>query len=299
METSKGTIAPLLLLPVIWGSYYVASQKWVGFTSVFTAGVGIRLITLIFLTLIMLKRGELGLVLKTHGVFKRLLLIGTLGFLLDLTAFIGLSMSSAASGTALLKCDVLMVNILSMIIYKQRFTWKAWVCTFVMLFGVFVVMGVDFASFQIGDPGNIFFLLSAFFVSCNAFVIKSVQLDKHNPTCDDVVAYYNNFVTLIYFTITSLLLGTLGQFGVVASNPYAALALLLAGLGQTLIYVVYYYNLRNYPVWMVKTFLLFMPVVASLITFVLFGEVMVTSQYIGVAVVIAGALGILLEQKHQ
>lgn len=299
METSKGTIAPLLLLPVIWGSYYVASQKWVGFTSVFTAGVGIRLITLIFLTLIMLRRGELGLVLKTHGVFKRLLLIGTLGFLLDLTAFIGLSMSSAASGTALLKCDVLMVNILSMIIYKQRFTWKAWVCTFVMLFGVFVVMGVDFASFQIGDPGNIFFLLSAFFVSCNAFVIKSVQLDKHNPTCDDVVAYYNNFVTLIYFTITSLLLGTLGQFGVVASNPYAALALLLAGLGQTLIYVVYYYNLRNYPVWMVKTFLLFMPVVASLITFVLFGEVMVTSQYIGVAVVIAGALGILLEQKHQ
>lgn len=299
METSKGTIAPLLLLPVIWGSYYVASQKWVGFTSVFTAGVGIRLITLIFLTLIMLRRGELGLVLKTHGVFKRLLLIGTLGFLLDLTAFIGLSMSSAASGTTLLKCDVLMVNILSMIIYKQRFTWKAWVCTFVMLFGVFVVMGVDFASFQIGDPGNIFFLLSAFFVSCNAFVIKSVQLDKHNPTCDDVVAYYNNFVTLIYFTITSLLLGTLGQFGVVASNPYAALALLLAGLGQTLIYVVYYYNLRNYPVWMVKTFLLFMPVVASLITFVLFGEVMVTSQYIGVAVVIAGALGILLEQKHQ
>ncbi len=299
METSKGTIAPLLLLPVIWGSYYVASQKWVGFTSVFTAGVGIRLITLIFLTLIMLRRGELGLVLKTHGVFKRLLLIGTLGFLLDLTAFIGLSMSSAASGTALLKCDVLMVNILSMMIYKQRFTWKAWVCTFVMLFGVFVVMGVDFASFQIGDPGNIFFLLSAFFVSCNAFVIKSVQLDKHNPTCDDVVACYNNFVTLIYFTITSLLLGTLGQFGVVASNPYAALALLLAGLGQTLIYVVYYYNLRNYPVWMVKTFLLFMPVVASLITFVLFGEVMVTSQYIGVAVVIAGALGILLEQKHQ
>lgn len=299
METSKGTIAPLLLLPVIWGSYYVASQKWVGFTSVFTAGVGIRLITLIFLTLIMLKRGELGLVLKTHGVFKRLLLIGTLGFLLDLTAFIGLSMSSAASGTALLKCDVLMVNILSMIIYKQRFSWKAWVCTFVMLFGVFVVMGVDFASFQIGDPGNIFFLLSAFFVSCNAFVIKSVQLDKHNPTCDDVVAYYNNFVTLIYFTITSLILGTLGQFGVVASDPYAALALLLAGLGQTMIYVVYYYNLRNYPVWLVKTFLLFMPIVASLITFVLFGEVMVTSQYIGMVVVIAGALGILLEQKHQ
>lgn len=297
METSKSSIAPLLILPVIWGSYYVASQKWVGYTSVFTSGVGIRLITLVFLTIIMIKRKEFSLIFQTKGVLPRLLLIGTLGFLLDLTAFIGLSMSSAASGTALLKCDVLMVNIMSMIIYKQRFTIKAWLCTIVMLFGVFLVMGIDFTSFQIGDPGNIFFLLSAFFVSCNAFVIKSVQLDKYNPTCDDVVAYYNNFVTLIYFTITSLIMSTLGQFSIVLTEPYAALALLLAGLGQTLIYVVYYYNLRNYPVWLVKTFLLFMPIVASVITFVLFGEVMVMTQYIGIAVVIAGALGILMEQR--
>ena len=299
MESARKGLVPLLILPVIWGSYYVASQKWVGYTSVFTAGVGIRLVTFLLLTLIMLKRGEFSLIFQTKGVFKRLLLIGTLGFLLDLTAFIGLSMSSAASGTALLKCDVLMVNIMSMIIYKQRFSWKVWGCTLVMLLGVFMVMGIDFTSFQIGNVGNIFFLLSAFFVSCNAFVIKSVQLDKHNPTCDDVVAYYNNFVTLVYFTATSLIMGALGQFSVVLREPWAALALALAGLGQTLIYVVYYYNLRHYPVWLVKTFLLFMPLVSTLITFVLFGEVMVVSQYIGMAVVIVGALGILLEQKHQ
>lgn len=299
METSKKNVAPLLILPVIWGGYYVASQKWVGYTSVFTSGVGIRLLTFVLLTLIMAKRGELGLLTKTKGVFKRLLLIGTLGFLLDLTAFIGLSMSSAASGTALLKCDVLMVNVMSVIIYKQRFSWRAWACTLVMLLGVFLVMGIDFGAFKLADPGNIFFLLSAFFVSCNAFVIKSVQLDKDHPTCDDVIAYYNNFVTLLYFTAASLLMGTLGQFSVVLRDPYAALALGLAGLGQTLIYVVYYYNLRNYPVWLVKTFLLFMPIVSTLITFVLFGELMGLSQYIGMAVVIAGALGILLEQKRQ
>lgn len=299
MNNGKNRILPLLILPVIWGSYYVASQKLVGYTSVFTSGVAIRFLTMIFLTVIMWKRGELGLLLKTKGVLKRLLLIGTLGFLLDLTAFIGLSMSSAASGTALLKCDVLMVNILSMIIYKQKFTWKAWACTLVMLFGVFMVMGIDFATFQIGDPGNIFFLLSAFFVSLNAFVIKSVQLDKNNPVCDDVVAYYNNFVTMIYFIGTSIVMGTLGQLGLVFDKHEVLLAWLLASLGQTMIYVVYYYNLRNYPVWLVKTFLLLMPMVSTMITFVLFGETMVGLQYVGMAVVILGALGILLEQKHQ
>ena len=299
MREEKGKIIPLLVLPVIWGSYYVASQQLVGYTSAFTSGLGIRFLTLIFLTVIMWRRKELRLLLETKGVSGRLFLIGTLGFLLDLTAFIGLSMSSAASGTALLKCDVLMVNILSMIIYKQRFTWKAWACTFVMLFGVFLVMGFDFATFQIGDPGNIFFMLSAFFVSLNEFVIKSVQTDKCNPVCDDVVAYYNNFVTMVYFTAASLFMGTLGQMQTVFSNPSAGLSLLLAAVGQTLVYVVYYYNLRNYEVWLVKTFLLLMPIVSTIITFVLFGERMVVSQYLGMAVVIVGALGILLEQKRR
>lgn len=297
MKIGKNGMMHLLILPVIWGSYYVASQKLVGFTSVFTAGVAIRFVTMLLLTVIMVKRGEWKLLFQAQGAYKRLFLIGTFGFLLDLTAFIGLSLSSAASGTALLKCDVLMVNILSMFIYKQRFTWKSWICTFVMLFGVFMVMGVDFAHFSFGDPGNIFFLLSALFVSLNAFVIKSVQLDKKNPVCDDVVAYYNNFVTMIYFIVTSVFMGTIGQLRDIVSDGYVAAALFFAVVGQTLVYVVYYYNLRHYPVWLVKTFLLLMPIVSTLITFVLFGERMVSTQYLGMAVVILGAFGILLQQK--
>ncbi len=295
-DSAKG-ISPLLILAVIWGSYYVASQRWIGFTSVFPAGVGIRAVTLVLLTIVMLRRHELALLLKTKGVLPRLLLIGTLGFLLDLTAFIGLSMSSAASGTALLKCDVLMVNLLSILIYKERFTLKAWLFTIVMLFGVFMVMGLSFSSFKLDDPGNIFFLLSAFFVSCNAFVIKSVQTDKKNPICDDVIAYFNNGVTLVFFIIASLVSGTMGQFAVVMTSGTAVLALGLSGLGQTMIYVVYYYNLRHYPVWMVKTFLLFMPIVASLITLVLFREMLTGTQYLGIVVVLLGAMGILLEHR--
>lgn len=299
MENGQGRIINLIIAPIIWGCYYVASQRLVGYTSVFTSGVGIRILTMVFLTLIMFRRGELHLLLKTQGVLPRLLLIGTFGFLLDLTAFIGLSLSSAASGTALLKCDVLMVNILSMIIYKQKFSWKTWAYTFIMLFGVLLVMGIDFSSFQIGDPGNIFFLLSAFFVSCNAFVIKSVQLDRDNPTCDDVIAYYNNFVTMLYFIVASLFMKTLGQFGLVFTKRSVAIALLFAALGQTLVYVVYYYNLRRYPVWLVKVFLLLMPIASTIITFVLFGERMKAMQFGGMLVVMAGAFGMLLDQRHK
>lgn len=293
----RDKIGPLLVLPVIWGSYYVASQCLVGYTSVFTAGIGIRFLTMVFLTAGMWKRRELGKLLFVRGTVQRLLLIGTLGFLLDLTAFIGLSMSSAAGGTALLKCDVLIVNFLSMIIYRQKFTWKIWGCTFVMLLGVFLVMGIDIADFQIRDPGNIFFLLSAFFVSLNAFVIKSVQLDSCCPLSDSVVAYYNNFITMVYFAAASLFMGTADEIVRAFAGWKSISALLLAAVGQTFIYIVYYHNLRNYPVWIVKTFLLLMPPVSACISFVLFQERLSSGQYFGIAVLIAGALGILSEQK--
>lgn len=89
MENGKGRIITPIVAPIIWGSYYVASQKLVGYTSVFTSGVGIRVLTMIFLTALMLRRGELPLLLQTKGGLKRLLVVGTFGFLLDLTAFWG------------------------------------------------------------------------------------------------------------------------------------------------------------------------------------------------------------------
>lgn len=289
-------MTPLLALAVIWGSYYVASQRAVSSLSVFSAGVVIRLITLLLLTVIMWKKGELFLLLKTNGVKKRLLLIGGLGFLLDLTGFIGLSLSSVGSGAALLKCDIIFVNLISVIIYKEKFSKKEWLYTFAMLFGVLLVLRVDFRKFKLGGGGDVFFVLSALFISINAFIIKSVQLDKQNPTSDNVIAYYNNAITMVFFVATSLALDTFSQLFYLGNAPGTIAALCFAGIGQTLIYIVYYYSLRRNPVWMVKVFLLLMPVVSALLSFLLFGETMVFGQYVGVAIVLGGAMGILLEQ---
>lgn len=291
--------APLLLLAFIWGCYFVASQKAVSEMSVFTVGIVIRFITMLLLTVIMFKRHELKLLLKTKGILLRLILIGVLGFSLDLTAFIGLGLSHAGAGTALLKCDIIFVNLISVIIYKEKFTKLDWTYTFIMLFGVLMVMGIDLSKFKIGNKADIFFILSALFVSINAFVIKSVQLDKKNPAADNVVAFYNNFITMLMFIGTSVFMGTMGQLGRLTENRPLLVAVMAAGLGQTLIYIVYYYNLRRFPVWIVKVFLLLMPIVATIAAFLLFGDVMVTGQYIGMAIVLAGAFGILLEQKKK
>lgn len=292
-------ISPLLLLAVIWGCYYVASQRAVSAMSVFTVGIIIRFITMILLSIKMGIEGKLTLLLHTKGVLPKLLLIGLMGFLLDLTAFIGLSLSPAGSGTALLKCDIIFVNLISAIIYKEKFSKLDWSYSILMLFGVFLVMGIDFGELKFDNIGYLFFVLSALFVSINAFVIKSVQKDKKNPQANDVVAFYNNIITMIMFTAASLVMGTMGEFKQLPQNKELMIALLFAGLGQTLIYIVYYYNLRNYPVWLVKVFLLLMPIVAAVVSFLLFQEKMITKQYFGIAIVLLGALGILVEQKKK
>lgn len=295
---AKQTV-PLILLALIWGCYYVASQQAVKQMSVFAVGIVIRFITMMLLLIIMGSKGELKLLIKTQGVLPRLLLIGLLGFLLDLTAFIGLTLSPAGSGTALLKCDIIFVNLISAIIYKRKFTKRDWIFVIIMLMGVFMVMGMDFSNFSLGNKGDIFFILSALFVSINAFVIKSVQLDEKNPAADNVVAFYNNFVTMILFIIASVLLGTMGQLQQLTQNKHLLIAVILAGLGQTGIYIVYYYDLRKFPVWIVKVFLLLMPIVATVVAFVLFGQSMVKNQYLGMLVVLVGALGVLTEQKRK
>ena len=137
------SVLPVLLLAVIWGTYYVASQQTVAGMSVFSMGVYIRLIVMGILTVLMAIRGQLKLLLQVRYVWPRLVAIGVLGFLLDATAFVGLSLGSASTGTALLKCDILMVAVISAVIYKTRLTWRQWACMVVMLLGVFVTMGLD------------------------------------------------------------------------------------------------------------------------------------------------------------
>lgn len=291
-------LVPLLGICFIWAAYYVASQQTVRVMSVFNTGIVIRFLTMILLLLIMAGRGEIRKLTRVKGVFWKLVLIGILGFALDATAFIGLQLSSAGTGTALLKCDILFVTLISAIVYKEKLRVRDCFCIFLMLFGVFLVVGVDFRHFRV-DKGSIFFILSALFVSINAFVIKSAQYDKKNPQPDDTIAFYNNFVTMILFLILSGAMGTLGDLSKITTNHRLLFWSILAGIGQTGIYIVYYYDLRRFPVWLVKTFLLLMPVIAGVLVFLLFNDRMKMTEILGAAIVLGGGLGMLLGERKK
>ncbi|MCR5336872.1 MAG: DMT family transporter [Synergistes sp.] len=279
---------------ISWSIYYAVSKVIVGATgSAFLTGFLIRASALIFLTMQLAADKNLKELFRQGKTVRILLLIGVFGFLLDVFANLGYAKGSLSTGTALLKTDVLMVNIASVIIYKKKLYLSDWIGTFIMLFGVLLVLGVSFKSitFNITD---LFFILSAVCVSANAFIIKSAQ-DKYGAGTD-MISYYNNFTVLVLFCISSAVLGDFKLIKTV-DIPYFWPLIILGGLGQTGLYFFYYRNLKVHEVWQVKLYLLLMPVVTLFIGIFFLGEELTTLKIAGIATVLLGASIIVLRDR--
>lgn len=288
---SAGMIAGMVLS---WSVYYAVSKVMVNATgSAFLAGFLLRAAAFVFLTLQLLLDRELSLVFRQGRTARILLLIGVFGFLLDLFANLGYAHGSLSTGTALLKTDVLMVNLVTVVLYRRKLSLSDWIGTLVMLFGVLLVLGVDFGSLS-WNPGDLLFLLSAACVTANAFIIKHAQ-EKYRAS-SDMISYYNNFVVLLLFGSSAALAGNF-ESARIGTIPGFWPLVLLGGLAQAGIYFFYYRNLRAYEVWIVKLYLLLMPVVSCLIGTVFLGETLTATKLLGIAVVLAGAAVILLHGK--
>ena len=277
-----------------WSIYYAASKVLVGETgSPLTAGFLLRAAALVFLTAQLVLDGSFARLFHQGKAVKILLLIGIFGFLLDLFANLGYARGSLSTGTALLKTDVLMVNLVTVILYKKKLYLSDWLGTLVMLLGVLLVLGVDFGSMRL-NPYDLFFLLSAACVTANAFIIKKAQEKYHEDA--DMIAYYNNAVVLLLFACGA---GMSGQLGAEALRFPGRVWWLIAlgGLAQTGIYFFYYRNLRHFEVWLVKLYLLLMPVVSCFIGVFFLGETLTAGKLLGIFVVLAGAAVILLRAR--
>ena len=275
---------------VAWSIYYAVSKIVVDATgSPLLAGFLLRTAALVFLTVqLLLDKSFARLFHQGKAVFI-LVLIGVFGFLLDLFANLGYANGSLSTGTALLKTDVLMVNLATVISYRKRLYISDWVGTAIMLFGVLLVLGVDFGGMEV-HVTDLYFLLSAACVSANAFIIKSAQEKYHEDA--DMISYYNNFVVLLLFGTSAAFAGEL-RTDALNSIPGFWWLVALGGLAQTGIYFFYYRNLRHFEVWLVKLYLLLMPVLSCFIGVFFLHEELTTKKLLGILVVLAGAAVIL------
>ena len=280
---------------IAWTAYYAVSKFMVDRTgSPYAAGFLLRAAALVFLTVQLAVTGGFKELFRQGRATVILVIIGVFGFLLDLFANLGYAAGgSLGTGTALLKTDVLMVNLLTVAIYHKRLYATDWIGSLLMLFGVLLVLGLDFRELSF-RPTDLFFIASAACVTANAFIIKAAQ-DKHGQKAD-TISYYNNFVVLLLFALFAIARGDLKALDPASVAGFWWLVP-LGGLAQTCIYFFYYRNLKRHEVWIVKLWLLLMPVVSCLIGIFFLGETMTPQKYLGIGVVLIGALVILLREK--
>lgn len=278
-----------------WSVYYTVSKLLVDATgSAALSGMLLRLAALVFLTVQLYEDHTFGaLIRQGKKQFIALISIGVFGFLFDLFANLGYAGGSLSTGTALLKTDVLMVNLATVIIYRKKLFASDWAGTLVMIGGVLLVLGVDFRGIRF-NPTDLFFILSAMCVTVNAFIIKNAQEKYHEDA--DTISYYNNFVVLLLFSSTAALTGAISP-SALRLTPFMWGMVALGGLAQTGIYFFYYRNLKHYEVWVVKLYLLLMPVVSCFIGVFFLNEELTGRKLLGIFTVLCGAVLILLRGR--
>ena len=277
-----------------WSIYYAVSKIMVGLTgSTLLAGFLLRAAALVFLTAQLLLDKSFARLFHQGKAVWILVTIGGMGFLLDLFANLGYLHGSLSTGTALLKTDVLMVNLATVILYRKKLYLSDWIGTLIMLAGVLLVLGVDFGGMRFVVT-DLFFLLSAACVTINAFLIKHAQ-EKYREDAD-MISYYNNFVVLLLFGCSAGLTGQISP-AALRFEPKTWALIALGGLAQTGIYFFYYRNLKHFEVWLVKLYLLLMPVVSCFIGIFFLGEQLTAGKLFGILVVLSGAAIILLRAR--
>ena len=278
-----------------WSVYYTVSKLLVDATgSAALSGMLLRLAALVFLTVQLYEDHTFGaLIRQGKKQLIALISIGVFGFLLDLFANLGYAGGSLSTGTALLKTDVLMVNLATVIIYRKKLFASDWAGTLVMIGGVLLVLGVDFCGIRF-NPTDLFFILSAMCVTVNAFIIKNAQENYHEDA--DTISYYNNSVVLLLFSSTAALTGAVSP-SALRLTPFMWGMVALGGLAQTGIYFFYYRNLKHYEVWVVKLYLLLMPVVSCFIGVFFLNEELTGRKLLGIFTVLCGAVLILLRGR--
>ncbi len=279
---------------ISWSIYYAVSKVMVNATgSALLAGFLLRSAALVFLTIQLLADGSFSRLFHQGKAVFILVLIGVFGFLLDLFANLGYANGSLSTGTALLKTDVLMVNLATVFLYKKKLYFSDWVGTVIMLIGVLLVLGVDIDGMEL-HVTDLYFLLSAACVTANAFIIKAAQEKYHEDA--DMISYYNNLVVLLLFGLSAAAAGHFKP-GWLDNVKNLWWLIALGGLAQTGIYFFYYRNLKHFEVWIVKLYLLLMPVVSCFIGVFFLHEELTPKKLLGILVVLAGAAVILMRGK--
>ena len=281
-----------VVLSLVWAVFFSAHSALVNQLGVpvVVAGFWTRVIAVSLLLLTIVIRREVREFLRPGPLLRYALLIGAVAFCINLCSFYGVRFTTVSSGSVIYKTDILFTLIASRFLLNERMYPSDWMGTALMVLGTIVLLWQKIVHMEPSLIGDMLFLLAALLLTINAFIIK-IKLGKMSHR---VTATYNSSVTLVGFTI---LMAVTGHYrnGIEAFDSWErVLMILTAGASISALFLLYYRALGKMPFWLVRVLLLFTPLWAVVIEWVFLHKTLVRNEIAGMAVILAGAVLIVL-----
>ena len=104
---------------------------------------------------------------------------------------------------------VAVAAVISAVVFKEKF--RLWDIGAILMMFCGVLLTMNVFHLQMSGVNDLFFILSAFFVPLNAFVIQWALHHPKTPVKGMTIGFYNNFYAMLLFGIAVLVSGTGGD----------------------------------------------------------------------------------------
>lgn len=199
-----------------------------------------------------------------------------------------------ANSAVLSRTDLVFAIVLGRLLLNERVRPTEYLAVSGMVVGVLIITFASATRLQFEWIGDLSVVSGAFLLTINAFIIRMRLQGCHNT----VLTVYNNIfcvtiLTAIYIALEIKTGRASEDIANYIARPDLALVNLAQGLLGALVFLLYYYCLKNLPVWEVRAFLLFMPFFAVPIAWFTLGDTPTPAKWIGMLVVTAFGLWLM------
>ena len=286
------TRVPVLLFS--WSFYFVLCDYLIkALGSPYIVGMALRIGTVILMTVYFVVSKKFDKFVFERRSFFAIIGVAFLSFLFDCIANIGLQYSTASSGSALLKTELLFVLLISALRKEILLDAFDYVLAFAVIIGSILIICKDIIHFNV-DIYSLLFVLSAFINSICAFIIQNLQ--KQYMVSSFQIAYASNILSLCMYSLICII--TINNGVQIYFNPQISGVLIACILCQTTLVLIYYNILGAYPVWVIKTLLLIIPIITLILQALIFRIYPSLSQVIGVFVTVISAALLVLRHYY-
>ncbi len=291
MTNKKSTYIYLVITLSLWGSLYVVSKFILDKVPTFTVLFLRYAIAIIALFLILRNRKVSPIERKDYPY---ILFIGIVGYFISIAAqFLGTKFSNAATASLINSTNPIFIIIFSVLILKEKFTFKKAICVVLAITGTVIILGGDADYSEL--IGILFSLCSVISWSAMSVIVRKVT-QKYDSiqvtTYAIIIAFICTIPCCAYEIITS--------HNSIKFDGQVILSILYIGIACTAVsHVLWNKSLSLIEASSCSLFYPIQPMVSTLLGCMFLNEIIHMKFILGAALIIAGIIYSVIPDKTE